>query len=208
MRFVYILYGRPGSGNFVVEAALRLTGAPFELVDVPRGPQTPEYLRISPLGQIPALVLPDGETITESAAMCLLLVERHPDAGLGPPPGHADRAQFLRWMTFFSAMLYPTLLRYFYAERLTMGGTDLGDLKRAAVREADKGFAVVERHLAGREWMIGDARSIADIYLLMLAYWHPVDGRPRDEWPNINRICQTLRRDPMLAELNSVHDLW
>jgi len=205
---MYVLYGRPGSGNFVVEAALRLAGVEHRLETVPRGEPSAGYLKISPLGQVPALVLPGGEVVTESMAMCLLLTENHPDAGLGPLPGQPDRAQFLRWMTFFSAMLYPTLLRYFYAPRLTMGDADLDDLKAAAIRECDKGYAVLENHLAGRDWMVGDSRSIADVYLLMLAYWHPLDGRPRGEWVNINRLCAQMKTDPVLSDLNSVHDLW
>ncbi|MGE0281677.1 MAG: glutathione S-transferase family protein [Rhizobiaceae bacterium] len=205
---MYVLYGRPGSGNFVVEAALRLAGVEHRLETVPRGEPSADYLKISPLGQVPALVLSDGEVVTESTAMCLLLAENHPEAGLGPLPGHPDRPQFLRWMTFFSAMMYPTLLRYFYAQRLTMGGADLEDLKEAAVRECDKGYAVLEAHLAGRDWMIGDRRSIADVYLLMLAYWHPLEGRPRDEWINIRRVCAKLTPDPVLGDLNSVHELW
>lgn len=205
---MYVLYGRPGSGNFVVEAALRLAGVEYCLETVPRGEPPADYLKISPLGQVPALQLPGGEVVTESAAMCLLLTENHPDAGLGPLPGHPDRAQFLRWMTFFSAMMYPTLLRYFYAQRLTMGSADLDDLKEAAVRESDKGYAVLEAHLTGRDWMVGDCRSLADVYLLMLAYWHPLEGKPRGEWTNINRLCAKLTTDPILSELNSAHELW
>ncbi len=111
-------------------------------------------------------------------------------------------------MTFFAAMLYPTLLRYFYAPRLTMGGADLDDLREAAVRECDKGYVVLEKHLTSRDWMVGDRRSIADVYLLMLAHWHPLDDKPRDEWVNIKRICAKLTTEPILSDLNSVHELW
>jgi hypothetical protein len=51
-------------------------------------------------------------------------------------------------------------------------------------------------------------RSIADVYLLMLAHWHPVADRPRDEWKNIVRVCEALKREPALAELNKRHRIW
>ena len=82
---MYKLYTRPGSGGFVVEAALALANAPFEQIDVPKTDRPdPAFLGISPLNQVPVLTLPDGRSITESAAICVLLAERHPDARLAP----------------------------------------------------------------------------------------------------------------------------
>ena len=54
---MYRLYTRPGSGGFVVEAALALTGAPFDQIDVPKkDPPDQAFLDISPLNQVPVLI--------------------------------------------------------------------------------------------------------------------------------------------------------
>ena len=74
---------------------------------------------IAPQRKVPALLTPQGETLTESAAILLTLDDRHPEAALLPPPGTADRAQALRWLLFISSEvssqelspdLLPTLL--------------------------------------------------------------------------------------------------
>ena len=140
--------------------------------------RSPEFLKISPLGQVPVLTLPDGSVLTESAAICLLLAEQHPQAGLAPPAGAAGRAEFLRWMMFMSSWLYPVLLRWFYAQRYTTDPEGIDAVKAAAMREIDRAFMIVEQALEGREWLAAGNFSIADVYLAMLAHWHPVDDRP------------------------------
>lgn len=205
---MYTLYSRPGSGGFVVEAALTMAGAAYEIVRVEKASPPAGFEKLSPLRQVPALTLPDGRTITESGAICLLLQESFPSAGLGPVAGSHERPEFLRWMFFLSSMLYPTLMRFFFCERSTTDPAGLEAVKEAAIVEADRGFAILDRALEGRDWLAGGQRSIADIYLLMLAYWHPVADKPRDEWTNIVRLCEALKRDPLVAKLNEAHRFW
>ena len=204
---MYKLYTRPNSGGFVVEAALALAGVPFDQIDVPKPPD-PTFLAISPLNQVPVLTLPDGNSITESAAMCILLAERHPDAGLAPAIGSPARADFLRWMTFMSSVIYPAALRFFYAHRYTADPGGLEAVKQAAVAEMDRGFAIVDTALAGHDWLVGDHLSLADIYLVMLIAWHPEVEIVRTAWPNIERLWAELRQHPVMKKLNTSHDMW
>src|SRR5690606_35629388 len=90
------------------------------VVDVKKTPDpAPDFLAISPMNQVPVLVLADGHAVTETAAICALLAELHPGAGLGPLAGAAGRADFLRWLAFMTSTLYPAVLRYYYARRYT-----------------------------------------------------------------------------------------
>ena len=105
----YTVYGAAGSGSVPVEAALTLIGAPFEVVEAVTWEGEAERDKVAPVNpmrQIPALVTPDGETLTESAAILIWLAERHPEAALGPEPCDPRRGQFLRWMTFIPASIY------------------------------------------------------------------------------------------------------
>jgi glutathione S-transferase len=206
---MYRLYTRPGSGGFVVEAALVLANAPFDQIDVPKkDPPDPAFLDISPLNQVPVLTLPSGQSITESAAICILLAERHPEAGLAPATGSPDRADFLRWMAFMSSVLYPAILRLYYAHRYTTEADGKKAVKQAAIAEMDRGFAIVDAALEGRGWLVGDVMSLADIYLVMLVAWHPDIDKARADWPNIERLWSVLRAHPLMKRLNTAHEMW
>jgi len=206
---MYKLYTRPGSGGFVVEAALALAGAPFDQIDVPKKDSPDQaFLDISPLNQVPVLTLPDGRSITESAAICILLAERHPEAGLAPAAGSPARADFLRWMAFMSSALYPAVLRFYYAHRYTADAEGVKAVKEAAITEMDRGFAVLDKALAGRDWLVGDTLSIADIYLVMLVAWHPEIGKVAAAWPDIERLWARLRDHDLMRKLNAAHAMW
>ncbi|MGO4559640.1 glutathione S-transferase family protein [Rhizobiales bacterium 3FA27D7] len=205
---MYKLYTRAGSGGFVIEAALKIAGVPFEQIEVPkRADPDPEFLKISPMNQVPVLVLPDGHAVPETAAICILLGELHPNAGLGPVAGEPGRADFLRWLAFMTSSVYMANLRYYYPHRSTTDTAGIEAVKQAAIIEMDKEISVLDRALAGRDWLVGDSRTIADIYMLMLVCWYPgLDKLPT--WPNVQRVCARLRADPMLAALNDPHEMW
>ncbi|WP_214475359.1 glutathione S-transferase family protein [Mesorhizobium sp. dw_380] len=206
---MYKLYTRPGSGGFVVEAALALANVPFEQIDVPRSDRPdPVFLAVSPLNQVPVLTLPDGRSMTESAAICILLAERHPGAGLAPAVDAPARADFLRWMAFMSSVLYPAILRLYYAHRYTIDADGTKAVMQAAIAEMDRGFAVLDAALKGRDWLVGDGLSLADIYLVMLIAWHPDIDRARAAWPDIERLWARLREHQLLKTLNTSHEMW
>jgi glutathione S-transferase len=206
---MYKVYSRPGSGGFVVEAALALANVPFETIPVVKTDKPdPAFLGISPLNQVPVLVLPDGRSMTESAAICILLAERHPEAALAPAVDAPGRIEFLRWIVFMSSTIYPAMLRLFYADRYTSdaGGTEA--VKQAALAEIDRDFGIVDAALHGRDWLAGETMSLADIYLIMLVAWHPDLDKAHAAWANIERVWATLRAHPVIKTLNISHAMW
>ena len=77
---MYTIYTSPGTGAFAAEAMLEAGNAPWkrELIDTGKDEhKTAAYLAINPAAQIPALILPDGQLMTESAAICLFLGDAH-----------------------------------------------------------------------------------------------------------------------------------
>ncbi|NGO54891.1 glutathione S-transferase family protein [Allomesorhizobium camelthorni] len=206
---MYKLYTRPNTGSFVVEAALALAGVPFDQIDVPKSdPPDQAFLDISPLNQVPVLILPDGSSMTESAAICILLAERHPQAGLAPAVNSPGRADFLRWMIFMSSVIYSADRRFYHTDRYTADPSGMEAVKKAAVSEMDRGFAILDAALEGQDWLVGDRLSLADIYLVMLVAWHPQVEKVPSSWPNIERLWAGLREHQVMRKLNTSHAMW
>jgi GST-like protein len=103
------LYGAAGSGSVAVEAALSLLGIPYELIEGATWAEASARDRVAarnPMRQIPTLVLPGGEVMTESAAILIWLGDLHPEAGLAPDSAAAARRPYLRWMSYVSSAIY------------------------------------------------------------------------------------------------------
>lgn len=172
----YVLYGNKQSGSFPVEAALAKAGAAYEVVelDLNKGDhEKPEFVALNPMRQVPALKLPDGTLMTESAAICIYLAAKHPGAGLAPAPGSAAYPRFLRWLVFMSNNLYEADLRYFYPDRYTTDPAGIAGVKAAGATGMAKVFALIEQSLADGPYVAGGELSIADVYLAMLMTWSP-----------------------------------
>lgn len=99
---MYQLYYYPSNANLAPHMLLEELGVPFELVLVDRDRNEhkgAEYLKLNPSGRIPVLV--DGDLVlSETAAICLHLVDRHPQAGFTPALGTPERGQSARASTW------------------------------------------------------------------------------------------------------------
>jgi len=104
---MYTLYYSPGAASLAVHWMLIELGVPHELkkVDMEAGEhRRPEYLRLNPNGFVPVMIV-DGTPLYESAALLMLLAERHPQAGFAPAPGNPQRGPYMTWMFHLSNTL-------------------------------------------------------------------------------------------------------
>ncbi len=119
----WTLYGSDGSGSAAIEAALLQAGQPFRVVRASTweaDSAQAELARVNPLGQIPTLVAPGGEVLTESAAMLAELGLRFPASGL-LPADPAGRARTLRGLVYVAANCYAAIGVIDYPERWLAG---------------------------------------------------------------------------------------
>ena len=157
------LYWRPGSAAMAPHAALAEMGVEYELVEIDRETAQSDaaYRALNPLGVVPTLV--DGDVVvTESAAILLYLADRYPEAQLAP----ADRAQLYEKLVFMTNTLQTTMLRFFYPERYGEG--TVAEVARA---EAGRIFDLMDDALDGRDWLVAEHRTAADLFLFMLTRW-------------------------------------
>lgn len=208
---MYTIHTSPGTGGFAAEAMLEAGPAPWRRNLVMTGEQqhkSERYLAINPAGQVPALELADGQVITESAAICIYLGDAHPETGLVPSPASPARGAFLRWMLYMSSTVYPADLRVYYADRYTADPAGIDAVKARALQEMNESFAIIDKQLSGQRWLAGTTMSAADIYLLMMASWHPEEDYIASHCRNLHALCERVKQDEFVKRSNDFHKLW
>jgi glutathione S-transferase len=202
----YKLYGRAGSGSWAVQVALEEAGIPYERIWVGReAADVDKFKKINPTGKVPALVLPDGTVMFESAAMLLYIAARYPGANLAPPSGSDVHALFLQWMVFLSANLYESALRMYYPARYSSKGeADAEAVKHQAATDFRTHISLIGKTL--RPYVLGTEFSIADVYLHMLASWYLGErGELHARLPLLGAHWKLLAARPAVSKVEADH---
>lgn len=185
------------SGSCSAECALAEAGAEYETAEIDLATNAQlgaEYGAINPARKIPALRLPGGAIVTESAAILLTICDRHPDSGLLPKSGSDGRAQALRWIAFCASEFYPMVEIADYPERFCPEGVSTlatGQIARDRLRNR---ALMIEQAISGEPWLLRSGFSVADIYAANLTRWSI-----GQEWRAAN--CPKLER--MTAEIGT-----
>lgn len=165
------LYSQATPNGVKVSIMLEETGLPYEahLVDIHKDePHLPEFKQLNPNAKIPAMIDPDGPEgnafgVFESGAMLMYLAEK---TGQFLPTDAARRWETIQWLFFQMASVGPMFgqLGFFHK----YAGSQWGDTRPRDryVNEANRLLGVLEGRLAGRDWIMGEDYTIADIAML------------------------------------------
>lgn len=148
-------------------------GVPHELVqlDLEKGEhrQLP-YLRVHPLGKVPALV--DGDvTVFESAAICMYLADKFPEKKLAPAVGTPERAQYYQWMVFTGATLEPPVGEYGAHTQYLPEDQRRPEVAAKAKEQALAAIKAVEHAMLGKMYLVGEKFGAADVVLGSALRW-------------------------------------
>ena len=195
---MYALYYFPGNASLLPHMMLREIGAPLELrlVDRAQNAQnSPDYLKLNPNGRIPVLI--DGHLVLyETAAIALHLADRHPDAGLAPPVGTAERAQFYKWMVHLTNTPQAQYRAYFYPHEHVTDVVAAPSVKEAAEAHLNEMFDRIADQLGGGPWLLGERFSAADLFLFMLIRWGRNMNRPPRTVPALGALAERVLARP------------
>lgn len=190
----------PSNASMTPHMVLEELGVPYELVLVDRtknAHHSPEYLKLNPNGKIPVLV--DGALVLyETAAITLHLADTHAAAGLAPPLGTPERAQFYKWLMWLSNTLQAEMPLYFYSDRWADTPEGAAALKRHAELHIAGMVDQLEAKLAkhGGPWFLGAPYSVLDPYVLMLCRWTRGMTRPARTLPHLGPYLQRMLARP------------
>lgn len=191
---MYKLYWHPNTSSYAPMAVLEELDVSFDLheVDYDGGEtQTPKYLRVQPLGLIPALEFEGGGSMFESGAIVLYLCDRHGETSLAPSPKEAERPIYLQWLFFLADTLYPSYSRFYWPARYTAASEGASDVKEQARQTMMKQWQVVEDALqTNGPWLLGRRFSACDIYLQMVTTWHESPADLLNAFPRVREVAR------------------
>ena len=160
------LYHSPQSRSSRMIWLLEEIGAPYEIEYLDRrveGGLPESYRVIHPLKKVPALQH-DGETIIESAAICLYLSDAFPDAGLGPKAGEAGRGAYLSWLAYYAGVVEPALMVK------AVGATGFSPVS-AAWGDPDLMVQRLADTLAAHPYVLGERFTTVDVLIGSTFQW-------------------------------------
>jgi GST-like protein len=202
----YVVYGQKGAGSVPVEAALLLLGQPYKLVE--RAPtekpeagdiSDEEMARVNPMQQVPALILPNGELMTESAAILIHLADSHPAARLAPAPDDPRRPAFLRWMIFVAAQIYGQIWARDDPARLAADAAHKAVILERTAERIAYCWRIMDAQVSPGRYILGEDLSVLDLYVTVVSHWGPRRPRFYQEAPKMAEVVRRVDQDPRLA---------
>ena len=182
----------PSGNSYKIRLLLSYLGIPYTHVpiDIIKGEtQTPAFLAMNPAGQIPLLQLGDGRTLAESNAILTFLAEDTPYL----PVNHFDRAKALQWMFWEQYRHEPAIA---VARFITIYAPERAAELPILREKGNAALSVMEGHLDGRSFFVGNRPSLADIALY--AYTH-VAGEAEfalSDYPHVSAWCARMAEHP------------
>jgi glutathione S-transferase len=196
-----VFYTHPMSRGRIVRWMLEEVGRPYrtEVLDYGTSMKAPPYLAINPMGKVPA-IRHGGTVVTECAAICAYLADAFPEAGLAPPPGDRLRAPYYRWMFFAAGPVEAAATNKAFGfevpqERRAMAGYgSLADVVN-----------VLETAVAGRDYLVGDRFTAADVYVGSHIGWGLMFGHI-EKRPAFERYWERIGARPAAVRAKEIDD--
>ena len=155
--------------------------------------RSPAFLKINPVGKVPVLV--DGELVlTESIAIVLYLAEKYIDRGL-LPTDFGQRAQVNRWLLFAATELEQPLWRIARHTALYPETKRLAADVPLAREDFKPMAAVLEQHLRGRQFVVGNSATVADFVLAYTLDWAN-EARLLEGFPELREYMERMEARP------------
>ena len=187
---MYVLHYAPDNASQIIRMVLEEMGQPYQtaLVDrAARAQDSAAYRAVNPTGLIPALQTPDA-TLFETGAILLWLTETH--ATMAPPPGTADRADFLKWLFFTANTLHADARLLFYPETHAGSPSALPAFRAATEARLLRHLTLLDGFAATNPACLNAAApSVLCYYICCLIRWITLYPTDRKGWLDLTRFA-------------------
>ncbi|MFN8640826.1 MAG: glutathione S-transferase family protein [Candidatus Binatia bacterium] len=180
------LYGIPASRAFRCLWALRELGLEFDHVPTDfaaGGTRTAQFLKLNPNGHIPVLV--DGATVLWESLAINLYLARHYGAGSLWPASVADEGRTFQWSFWATTEVETPLLATLMHRRILPRQQRDADAAAAGEAKLAAPFGVLDGALRGREYLLGERFTVADLNVAAVLSWTALAGLDLARWPQL-----------------------
>jgi glutathione S-transferase len=123
-----------------------------------------DYFAINPKGYVPALQMENGEVLTEGPAIVQYLADRKPESGLAPANGTTERYRLQEMLGYINSEIHKTYSTLFNAKTTP-------EVRQEKTDYLAKRYQLIEKQLAGRDYLFGNRFTVADAYLFTVTNW-------------------------------------
>jgi glutathione S-transferase len=195
------LFFAPGSCSRSAHIVLNELGIPFEAERMDgRTHKTAsgvDFYTINPKGQVPTLLLDDGQVLTEGAVIIQYLADRKPEARLAPPAGTMERYRLQEWLNFIATELHKTMSPLFNPK--------LNDEVRQVYKDRiSKRIDFVAQQLEKTPYLMGQSFTVADAYLFTILGWHSRVDIDLAKWPSVTAFMNRMNARPAVRAVLEV----
>ena len=198
------LYTMAGACSLATHIALREAGIAFELVKVSHRTHKThdgiDFTQINSKGYVPALILDDGELLTENAALLQYVADLNPAAGLAPALGTLERYRLSEWLAYINSEIHKAFSLLFVSN-----ASD--DMKQYARTALNKRIGWLAQRLGSKPYLLGERFTVADAYLFVTLTWAPLVGFDLTPWPNLHSFQERIASRPHVIEAMTAEGL-
>ncbi|MEQ1528006.1 MAG: glutathione transferase GstA [Methylococcales bacterium] len=191
------LYYSPGACSLSAHIVACEAALPLDLVKVDlKSKQTEtgaDFLQINPNGYVPALVLDDGNKLTEVPAIVQYLADQAPDKKLAPAPGLFERYHLQQWLNFISTEIHKSFSPLFDASAPQAA-------KDSAIAKLGVRLGRVAVQLSEQSFLLGEEFSVADAYLFVTLSWGSYVNFDIGQWPELARYVEKISARPAVQK--------
>jgi glutathione S-transferase len=195
------LYISPGTCSMASNIALHEAGIQFEVSKVDKRTKRVDgvdFLTINPKGYVPALLLDNGQLLTENVVVLQYIADLNPAAKLAPAAGTMERYRLQEWLSFINSELHKSFTPLFSSEATE-------DMKTYARNYLAKRLAYVVTALGDKKYLLGDQFTVADAYLFTVLGWGSHVGV--DIGPQLKSYVDRVRARPHVIEAMTAEGL-
>jgi glutathione S-transferase len=202
-----LFYGIPMGCSFGSIVAMEWLQKPYRLcrINMPEDTQRDVYARINPARETPSLMLEEGRTLSQSAAILLNIAARGQAQGLGFPPGSFEQDRLTEVLAFLNTTFFSAFGPLWKAYEMDANPPVQQVLRDVGREDVAKAHFLLNSMVADREWLAGGSRTVADAYFIGIARWatyhRALDQR---QYPNVYRLIQRLEADPAVKFANAI----